>query len=178
MITLTEAKAHLVVEHTDDDTLITALIAAVSDYVESYTGRAITERAAESLVLDGFCDPIELPVVPVQSVTSVQYNDTDDAQQTLAASGYRVDGRKLKTEIRLAYGADWPNTTAAPESVTVTYVAGYPAGQEPELLKRAALLLLGSLYEQRDNHITGVSINAVPMSAEILMQSYVVPVIA
>ena len=176
MLSLSEAKKHLVVEDSHDDALIGSLVAAATDFIEGHTHQTIKERV-KTLVIDGFSDEIELPAVPVQSVDSIKYNDTDEAEQTLATSVYRVDSRNLKTKVCLAYDQDWPNTTAAPESVTITYTAGYEAGLEPELLKQAALLLLGSLYDQRENHITGVSIGEVPISAEFLMQKYVVPVI-
>jgi len=40
-VTLTEAKSHLRVIGTTDDTFITALISSARDFAEHYTGRAL-----------------------------------------------------------------------------------------------------------------------------------------
>ena len=169
MITLAEAKAQLVVDHTDDDSLIVSLINSAEAMVASYTNR-VMDTATKTMILDGFPSVITLDAAPFVSLTSIVYNDTDDAEQTLSASLYTVDARGTYAKVTPVYGADWPSTTAAPQSVTVTFVAGYSTPSEP--LKQAALMYLSSLYEQRENHITGVMANKVPVSAEYLMQPY------
>jgi hypothetical protein len=69
-ITLAEAKAQLVVEHTADDTLIQTYIAAARDYVEKFLGRDLAERTW-TWKFDRFpwCD-IELPRDSILTLTA------------------------------------------------------------------------------------------------------------
>jgi len=169
MITLSEAKAQLVIDHTDDDSLIVSLIDSAVAMVSSYTCR-ILDVETRTQILDGFPAVITLDAAPLVSVTSIAYKDTDDADQTLSSSLYTVDSRDSYAKVTPVYGSDWPSTTAAPQSVTVTFQAGYSSSPAP--LKQAALMIVSSLYEQRENHITGTIIARVPVSAEWLMNPY------
>src|SRR5262245_61367182 len=79
-VSLDEAKAHLRVDHTDDDNYITALIAAATTYLDGWNGvlgRAMITQEWE-LVLDAFpCgDAIEIPLGPLQDVSRVAYDDS------------------------------------------------------------------------------------------------------
>ena len=91
-LTLTEAKTHLKVEVTADDSLITALIQAAREEAEQYLNlKLITQTVTEKLD----CFPsyeetnlILLSAAPVVSVESVKYQDEDDTQQTLSTDRY------------------------------------------------------------------------------------------
>lgn len=176
MITLSEAKAHLLVEHDADDSMIHTLISAAIGYVQNHTGRTINQATIIE-AFDAFSDAMELKNTPVQSVVSVKYLDASNVEQTLAKSVYRLDTRSIKATINLEAGQTWPSISDKAEAVTIEYIAGYSLGTAPTDLKAAALLVLGSLYEQRENHIVGVSASTVPMSAELLMQPHTVPVV-
>ena len=80
-VTLTEAKAHLRVDYTTDDTLITTLINVATEYAEKRLGRAlITQTWAayfndwdEAFANSPDNDAIHLPYAPLQSVTHIKY---------------------------------------------------------------------------------------------------------
>jgi len=182
VITLTEAKAHLRVTASDDDTYITSLITAARNYAEQYTRRAIPTQTV-TYTLDAFPAEIELPRNPVQSITSVQYVDDNGDPQTLSSSLYQTDltGTVCAT-IKPAYDEDWPDTRAVYNAVTVTYEAGYgAAGDSPDTvplsLKQAMLLVISSLYENRENEIVGATPAEVPFSAKCLLDGYVLHLI-
>ncbi len=175
MITLAEAKAQLQITHSDDDDFITALLAAAVEVVEGYTHR-VTGEADKTLTLDCFSEEMELPHAPVSQVAAVKYYDEAGDQQTLDQAEYFVDGSELFTKVRRGFGSAWPVVQAGYGKVSIEYKAGYAPGSEPAPLKQAALMLLASLYEQRENHITGVMASSVPVSAQFLMQPYRIPV--
>ena len=75
-LTLTEAKAHLRVTSSTEDTLHQAMIDAAEALAVTATGRQLM-TATYDLTLDRFAPVIELPLPPLQSVTSVKYIDTD-----------------------------------------------------------------------------------------------------
>lgn len=83
-VTLAEAKKHLNITGTADDTVITAYIAAETKHAQMFTGRqCVTARYA--LKLDEFPaggEPIRLPKPPLQFVADVQYVDPNGTTQT------------------------------------------------------------------------------------------------
>lgn len=178
IISLSEAKLHLRVEHDADDTLIAALVQAVTDYLDAehgILGRAlITQRWA--LSLSGFPTErlIALPVVRVRSVVSVTYYDSDNVQQTLPSESYTLIVNDERAAIYLPSGSDWPDTYDRPDAVTVTYNAGYgdEASDVPQAIKQAALLLIGNFYENREAVVVGQSTADLPFGVSMLLQPF------
>jgi uncharacterized phiE125 gp8 family phage protein len=155
-VTLAEAKLHLRVDHTADDALITALIAAAREFAEHQTERAFVTQTWE-LALDAFpADVFKLPRAPLASVTSIKYDDAAGAEQTLSAAAYYVDTHSVPGEIVPAYGTSWPDALAAANAVRVRYVAGYGgAAAVPAGIKQWMLVRIGSLYQRREEVAAG-----------------------
>lgn len=130
-VTLAETKAHLRVTNTAHDDIITAYIAAATAYIETITEMALVEQVIR-IELDGFPEgDIDIPVAPVQSVTSIKYDDTLLAEQTLVESTHyfvRVSGRYPI----IAPKGPWPTAySGKPGSVRITLLAGYPTNDSP-----------------------------------------------
>lgn len=157
-VTLTEAKSHLRVDTTDDDTLITELIKAARQVVENNTGRSLVTQTWR-LSLDAFprnSEAIRLERGPLVSVQSLTYVDTNGTTQTMAASKYVVDTLHIEGEVALAHGEAWPNTRGDRNAVLVNYTAGYGAASAvPDALKAAIKLRLGDLFANREASIIG-----------------------
>lgn len=149
-LTLAEAKAHLRVDGTDEDTLITALIIAARESIETWSRRQLL-TATLKLSLDEFpCGDgvIRIPRPPLQSVSSIQYVDTAGDLQTLAAERYQVDALGQPGRVAPAYGTHWPATRDQLNAVHVTFVAGYTS--PPQTSKHLARLLVGHFYANRE----------------------------
>lgn len=161
-LTTAEAKAHLRVDFSTDDTLIDALVVAARRHVEHLTGRALINQTWD-LKMDGFpgCGEIRIPKGPLSSVTSISYTDTAGASQTWGASNYIVDTASDPPRIALAYGVVWPSVRAIINPVTVRFVAGYGATSAsiPADILAALKLILGDLYENREETQSGGGIN-------------------
>lgn len=167
MLTLAEVKEHLRVEHDDEDALIGNLLTAGYTFAENYTNTAILD--AEYIdKLDDFQKEIMFKHENIQSITSITYYDADDVQQT--QTDYFLDTRKQQTVLTAIYDEEWPDTNNNYENVVITYQAGYAT--IPDQINQAVLLVVGSLYEQRENHIVGMPISSVPVSAEYLLNPY------
>ena len=151
-VTLAEAKAHLRVDASDEDTLITAMITSATETAEQITGRAIMPQTWE-LTLDAFPDALELTRVPAVSVTSIKYFDAAGVQQTLASNAYALDAADDFGFAYLvpAYGTEWPVTRDQINAVAVQYVAGYAnATAVPEPIKAWIKLTLSAMFENRE----------------------------
>ena len=163
-LTLTEAKLHLRVDHSDEDTLITALIGAAVDTCQQITGRSLMAQAWK-LTIDDFADQIKLPWPQVQAVQSVQYKDEAGVTQTLTTSVYELVGDR----VCLVPEQTWPTVRGGVGSVWISYTAGYSAGNEaaqqaaiPSGIKSWLLLTVGTLYANRESLQPGVSVAALP----------------
>lgn len=151
-LTLAEAKAHLRVEHSAEDALITALITAARELCEARCQRALIDQAW-MLTLDNFPSAIRLRYGRVTSITSIRYVDTSGAQQTLAAPDYVLDNSSDYVQwVVPAAGAAWPDTpTDRVNNVEVVYRAGAAtAADVPAAVKQWILLTVGALYRQRE----------------------------
>lgn len=170
-ITVTEAKSHLRITSSDDDSYISSLIKVARDRAESFTKRALITQTWNYLI-DDFQDVIEIPKPMLQSVTSITYIDTDGVSQTLAASVYTVDTDSEPGRVLLAYDQAWPGVRDQPNAVTIQFVAGYGlAGEVPEEIKQGIKLHLSTLYENRED-ITVLQVKGAPMTSDILFSPH------
>lgn len=175
-VTLAEAKIHLRVDNDDENSLITILIQAARELVEQRTGRSLINQT-RVIKMDWFpdSDTIYLTNGPVSSVTTVKYY-IDEVLTTLDSAEYWTD---FSSDIaRIVVVDSWPTTDDRPNSVEITYVSGYGATSStvPKPLKQAIYLILGHLYENRQQVIVGtggISVAEIPYGAEMLMSSYV-----
>lgn len=139
-VSLTEAKTHLRVFTPDEDAYINGLIKSATADVEDHIQRALITQTWD-VFFDCFSDEMELPKAPLQSITSVEYIDTDGAEQTEAASIYSVinaGDEKLPGELHLAYGQSWSSVRDQANAVTIRIVCGYGnAATVPEPIKSA-----------------------------------------
>lgn len=159
-ITLAEAKAHIRVDTSTDDTLIAGYITTAREWVEDYIDRAlITQRLV--MRLDTFPAEIELPRPPMvasgtaTAVIVTYVTGEAGGTATLSASSYRVDRESTPGIIRTTYAGSWPSHLIDQNSVSVTWWAGYgSAADVPQRAKTAMLMCVHELYEKRgDGHM-------------------------
>lgn len=163
-----EVYGHLRLYSDDERTRIVAdLVPAVTQKAEEKTGRQFIS-ATWTQYLDGFPSTgvaIELPKPPLQSVSSIKYYDTAGVLQTWDAANYSVIAPSgpfaRRGYIVPAYGIAYPSTQAIIDAVQIAFIAGYGAayGNVPALIRAAMLLILGELYERREESTIGVSVS-------------------
>lgn len=166
-----EAKAQLRVDFDDDDDLIDALIVAAREAAELIARRAFVNQTWD-LYLDALPDGsrLDLPKPPLVSVTGVYYTPEGLAEATLSTTNYAVDNRGEPGGVVLKSGQSWPAATLeVVNGVRVRFVAGYgtAAANVPERYRQAIKLLVGHLYENREDVVVGqgLTIDTLPQGA-------------
>ncbi len=154
-VTLTEARQHLRIDALDEDDLILSFIEAATDYCEDMQNRAYMDQIW-NLTLDGFPfgNVIRIPLPPLQAVSSLIYYGTGGTANTMTASSYYVDTANEPGSISLVYGEVWPNETLRPmNGVVIKFTCGYGsvATAVPEMPKQAIKLMVGHMFEHREN---------------------------
>lgn len=157
-VTTPEAKSHMYVTASDDDTYIGTLITAARQHLEDVLNKSFITQTWY-LFLDEFPDGDEILLnrPPVASVTSVTYYDGDGALQTFSSANYRLDDSAEPGRLVLTDTASWPDTqTSRPKAVIVEFVTGYGAAATvPEYFKLAIKMLVAHAYEHREATVTG-----------------------
>ena len=153
-ITLAEVKEQLRIEHSDDDALITRLIAVAVAYTDAQAalGHAmITQKWAQWLGANP-SQSVELALGPVQSVTAVKYYDTANTLQTDTLSNYEIVGTEFAKSIGPKAGFNWPTTYDRPDAIRIEYEIGYgdAASDVPQTIRHALMLLVGHWYDNRE----------------------------
>ena len=175
MIALEDAKAHLRVEHDEEDGLITSLISAAFRYIENRTGQVFDQRDNIVMIADRLpkgeqC--LELQWTPVRSVSEVAYLDTNGARVTLPEEAVYLEKRRVYPALYPAPGTQWPDHRPQRGSVQITVNAGYE--ELPSDIQAAALLIIGNLYENREAVVVGTIATELPMGVELLLAPYVI----
>ena len=172
-VTLSAAKNHLRVDHTDDDALISAMISGARQFAEKRTALAFITQTWE-LVIDEFpVNEIMIPLPPLQSVI-IKYDNPSGIETTLPANTYTVDN--VSEPGWVVPDGSWPTVFDGINAVRIQFVAGYNpgTGSPPDLaenvpasLKSAILLHVGSLYAQRESFVIGTNVIDIPPSVAI-----------
>lgn len=175
-VTLSEAKLHCRVSVNADDQLITALIQAAREQVETMTRRALCEQTWD-LFLDDWPsgNVLVMPLPPLASVTSITCFDALDTAYTISADRYYVDTVSEPGRIVFKGDYSWPPVALRSiNSVRVRYVAGWSTRTLiPQQIKQAVLLLIGHWYENRELVITSGAVpKEISMTVEALLATH------
>ena len=172
VVTLATAKTHLRVEHTADDTLITTLISVAQDLVEGYTGTFL-QTTTGHFYFDSFREFIKLHVGPSVTINTavdgVTYVNDLDTRITIAATKYQMEGISFPARLRML---DIPTDIKDQlNAVRIDVTCGYTDTNRPDALIAAMLLIIGHLYENRQD-VGQFKTFETPLSSRYLMEPY------
>jgi uncharacterized phiE125 gp8 family phage protein len=172
-VTLAQAKQHLRVQHTDDDDIITALIAGSRIHVEARTRRALITQSWR-LTRDAWPEGGRLAVLPVPlvSLNAARIYRADGSTLALDLAAFAVDKAAAPARLAFTRGA-----LAAPErpvgGIEIDITCGYGDAQHvPEPLRQAILHLVAHWYENRGLVAAGAEVAVLPHSVSALIAPY------
>lgn len=95
---------------------------------------------------------IQIPLPPLQSITSITYLDSAGVSRILAPAAYRVDAVSTPGRVTPAYGTSWPDTYPVSNAVVIRFVAGYgdAAANVPVKIRQWIMAAVGSMNENRE----------------------------
>lgn len=173
-VSVSEAKAHLRVYHSEDDSYLGSLVLSATQVIEHETKHALITRQFV-LGMDQFPeDEIVLPRSPLGAVSSITYTDTAGALQTLSSSVYLVYQVNAVPRIKRKASQTWPNiSTEGGLPISVTFTAGYGAisANIPQSLRHAVLLQAAHMYENR-TAVAPAQMYEIPRTVERLIVQY------
>ena len=167
-VSLAEAKAHLRVSDTSEDALISSLITVAREHVEAVIHRKLVTQQWR-VYFDDFRELVLHDITPASFILAVKYIATDGALITLSADQYKLV-KSAPAEVVEAYGVSWPSIRDEREAVYVDTECGYGgASAVPTAIKRAMLLLIGHMFENREAVNVGNIVNEMPFAVESLL---------
>ena len=182
-VTVDEALVHLRIgidqADLDDRVEVERMLEAATTLAEKITRRdwQVTTRTEQFDTFPLYDDVgMYLPGGPVSSITSITYYDSTPAQQTWSASEYRLVTQGGRSYVLPNFGYYYPSDCAgAKANIVVTYATGLAAANVPDAVKSAILLIVGSLYEYREDGVidnAGLALVKAPIAAKNLLNPY------
>lgn len=116
---------------------------------------------------------IDLPFPTLQAVSSVKYYNTAGPLITLDPSVYLVDAISEPGCLVPAPNMNWPDTQSRLNAVQISFTAGYGnASAVPAGIKAWILLMVGSMYENRESEFVASGKHVIPMFADRLLDQF------
>jgi uncharacterized phiE125 gp8 family phage protein len=185
----TEVKSQLRLDTDDERARVEAiLIPTVTEWIQALTNRQLITATWLFWYPSFGCAVnryglIPVPRPPLQSVAWIKYYDAQDVLQTWDAANYTVTkprGPKAKPGwIRpVSSTVSYPSAYGRPDAVEIKAVCGYGAtyASVPPGIRQAMLLLLGELFERREETVVGSIIQDVPHGARSLGLPFLVEI--
>ncbi|AXS39961.1 head-tail connector protein [Breoghania sp. L-A4] len=166
-LTLEEAKLFLRLDSSDEDALVSALIAAARGHVEAATGRALIHQGWR-VFRDGWPSRriVRLPRAPLASVDAVTVYDADGAAELLDAALYSADGATAPARLVVSDEAPEPGLSVNGVAIDITAGYGASAADVPQPLRLAVRRLVAHWYERRETE------GSIPPNVAALLAPY------
>ena len=152
--------------------LFERLVASATESVEAMTGLSIASKTLKARWESVYC-VAALPAPPVVNILEVNRIEVDGSFTLLAqGTDYLIKGME-KVEIHL--GTRYSLSGANPSTIEVEYEAGY-AGESaiPAPIRQAIAMLVATLYENREDFVTGTIARELPWNVQRLVAPYAV----
>lgn len=185
-IPLSEVYQHLRIDYDSDapadELLITSMLGSAREFCENFTGLTFAPKTLELSITEDI-DSIYLPFGPVVEIINVTYETYESVLDSDGNQIYDSDGvaEVVTTLNRTTYKLNplksiisgFGTKPSATNNFKVTYYAGYGNESDtprlPYAAKAAMLLILGHLYENRQD-ATEKALTSIPNGAESLLR--------
>jgi uncharacterized phiE125 gp8 family phage protein len=173
-VSLAEAKAHLRVEHADDDDTIAALIAGARIHVEAQTRRALITQtwrlARDTWPANG---RIAVLPAPLRQLVAARVYRLDGTTQAIDLAAFTVDTIGAPAVLTFASGAlPAPGRAAGGIELDVEVGYGGAPADVPQPLRQAIRVVVAHWYENRGLIAAAHGVTVLPQSVDALLKPY------
>ena len=171
-LTLAQVKAHLRLDGSAEDALLTSLIAAARQYLEANTGLSLITQRLRFYLDDWPADGlIQLAIAPLQTLESVTVYDGVGNPQTVSLAGHVLDAVSSPARLFLS---EQPPTSRPLNGIEIDVSAGFgnTGADVPDTLTRAMLMHVALMYELRGAIPSDMQPAAIPAGYDRLVSPY------
>jgi uncharacterized phiE125 gp8 family phage protein len=165
-------KSILRVDFAEDDAVLALYVDAAEEFIERHTRRALSTKTKVKHLREFPTTEVTLPYPPFQSITAVTYRDVDGVIQSLPAAYYTLEESGALHRVRFI--GDLPDLDPDAPKVSITWTAGYTAGNIPADLQLAVARLAGSYYMNPEAS-SMLSLSEVPYGIRTVIENRSVP---
>jgi len=172
-VSLADAKAHVRVDHDDEDGLIQTYLDAAVAHLDGWSGvlgRALLTQTWRQ-DFDRFEHCMRLPLWPISEVQSIVWRNTEGQLVTVPQDDYALKADALGAFVRFVRGYSFPRDLCPSDAVAVTFVAGVDAAEILSPIKSAILLLMAHWYQNREA-VSASTVTELPMAVNALIAPY------
>jgi len=163
LVSIDEAMEHSRITDEYDIELSQSYLDSAHGLVEQWLNRKLIPTTMQGYV-ECFKSHMILPYPPIQSVTSVVAENSSGESVTIPPEQYKFNSILGSIKFRSDYSAY--------QDFIIEFVCGYPIDTCPIPIKHAIKMTFATLYELREDAITGTQINEVPITARNIVKSY------
>lgn len=145
---------HLRLDDNDEVPYLEALLIRSRETIEGeILGGALVTQTWEEYLDAWPKDYFDIPLPPLQAITSITYYDSDESPTVWATTEYEVDTVSRRGRVKLATGKSWPTVTLRRmNGIVIKFVAGYGAAAVvPQSIIGVIHDLAGFWYEHRES---------------------------
>lgn len=172
LLDLADVKAHLRIEHPDDDALLSSLILAAQSHLDGrdgIMGRALVNQVWRS-ELNAW--PPSGHVLPLPDVSScaVSYFDAQNVLRAVAASDVRIIEKVSGSAIEFDVGFSFPDLYPRLDAIRFDMTCGYgpEASDVPADIRQAARMMIAAWHANPEGVMAG-QVQELPVPAGVMI---------
>jgi len=167
ILTLDQISQHLRIYDEYDEQYLFQLHDAAVDAAESYMNRVILQS---KVIIETNNLLAKLPQGVASDVDSITY--VNDSEQRVSLTDYTFNTITNRVEINKATALTLNSAKAS--KYQITFNTGWYLDEIPSVITQAVLILIGSLYEMREDAVVGqgVTVNKIPNTHKQLLSKY------
>lgn len=170
VVTVSDLREFGRIDHDHEDAQLEMMLAAATQLVSEYAGRALVLETWEVSIPARFQGDLVLPKSPVRALTAIRYFDANESEQTANLDDFylmRGDDRAL---VRPKSGKAWPTSSLfRDDAISVRFTVGYESAPAP--LVHAVKMTALHLYEQREA-VSELRLGEVPLGVRAMIDAY------
>jgi uncharacterized phiE125 gp8 family phage protein len=169
-VTVALAREHCLIDGTDFDTYLEALIGAAVAHLDGYSGilgRCIVSQTWKQ-EFDAFGRTLRLPLLALEAV-AVTSTNTAGQIATVNQANYTLQHDERGSLVRFKDSFEIPGDLYQTKAVSVSFTAGFGgAADVPLAIKHAILMMVAHWFAHREA-VTDVALSLVPIGAMAML---------